>query len=338
MFDLLLVLALLHGALGVASAPGRMLSGWLYPAQGADVGGVRVRYTLGGLRDSTEAEPAGRFSLALPRQPLPGDSLTVETVDPAGRYLPSLHRLRIDGFEGALAVVLVPRRWEIASGLHRGESIGVDLAAAARRCERCPSFYPEPSGNDSIPPRRRGVPAWPDSALPAYLAFDTTAGPRFSASDTAAFWRAARTLEEELGRDLFKHASLALAMGPPPGDPHGVLIVVADPTIDRSGIGGTGSQAGDILGASVSLRSPGLAAMSGGQTLVMHELMHALGFGHTCAWRSIVSADRCPQLRAERPTAEDVAYAQLLWSIRALERERGAVGTVGAVLAAEGGD
>jgi hypothetical protein len=182
------------------------------------------------------------------------------------------------------------------------------------------------------------VPAWPESALPVYLAFDTTAGPRFSARDTAAFWRAARTLEAELGRPLFQHAPLALAMNPPQGDEHGVMLIVADPAIGRSGIGGTGSQAGDIMGASVSLRSPGLAAMLGGQALVMHELMHALGFGHTCAWRSIVSSDRCRQLRAERPTTEDVAYAQLLWRIRALERKRGAEGTVGAVLAAEGGD
>lgn len=73
-----------------------------------------------------------------------------------------------------------------------------------------------------------------------------------------------------------------------------------------------------------------------GAELVIHELMHALGVGHTCAWRS-VAADlrRCPGRRSPVPTAEDVAYTQVLYRVRHLQTARGARWGLEAALAGE---
>jgi hypothetical protein len=53
--------------------------------------------------------------------------------------------------------------------------------------------------------------------------------------------------------------------------------------------------------------------------VAVHELLHAIGFGHTRGWASIMgpNADGIGS-----PTAEDVAYAQLLYAISRLQRDR----------------
>jgi hypothetical protein len=54
---------------------------------------------------------------------------------------------------------------------------------------------------------------------------------------------------------------------------------------------------------------------------VVHELLHTLGFGHTCAWKSVLAdVRRCPYMRADAATPEDVAYVQVASRVRDLER------------------
>jgi hypothetical protein len=51
----------------------------------------------------------------------------------------------------------------------------------------------------------------------------------------------------------------------------------------------------------------------------MHELLHAIGFGHTGGWSSIMGPNVAG---VELPTAEDVAYAQLFYAITQIQRDR----------------
>ena len=55
--------------------------------------------------------------------------------------------------------------------------------------------------------------------------------------------------------------------------------------------------------------------------VVTHELLHLIGFGHTSAWEtvSIPSGGSEPRL-----TPQDVAYVQLAYRLRRIQRETGA--------------
>lgn len=72
---------------------------------------------------------------------------------------------------------------------------------------------------------------------------------------------------------------------------------------------------GNVFEGSVSFRS---AREIRNRSIVEHELMHVLGFGHTTAWPSAVEAAAPPDRTI---TAEDAAYAQLLLRAHALEAD-----------------
>lgn len=69
-----------------------------------------------------------------------------------------------------------------------------------------------------------------------------------------------------------------------------------------------------------------------GTGVLQHEIFHTLGFGHTCAWPSVMSVF-CEQVNpppsfantSGRPTAEDVAYAKMYYDVRKLEVDKGAL-------------
>jgi hypothetical protein len=55
----------------------------------------------------------------------------------------------------------------------------------------------------------------------------------------------------------------------------------------------------------------------GDSRVAMHEMLHAIGLGHTNAWASVMG----PSTRGvATPTAEDIAYTQLFYAIAALQR------------------
>ena len=58
-------------------------------------------------------------------------------------------------------------------------------------------------------------------------------------------------------------------------------------------------------------------SLLGSQRVVTHELMHAIGFGHTTAWTSVMG----PPEGVDRPTATDAAHAQLLLAVREAQHQ-----------------
>lgn len=58
--------------------------------------------------------------------------------------------------------------------------------------------------------------------------------------------------------------------------------------------------------------------------IVKHEFMHALGFGHTCAWPSAVTGPMCYDVALDVASQFDVAHAQLSLKVNALQRRTGA--------------
>jgi hypothetical protein len=331
---LALCLAPASGAAAQTWEVGRLFTGHVYTADGATAAGVVVAARAGGAADSLRVDSTGAFTLHLPGSAASPASLVAHADSADDRYYPLLLRFDASQRSEGLALILIPRQWTPASGRYAGIPVAVDpLGATARTCSSCSGFWRDALG-DSLPGRAPGIPSWRDSAFPISVAIDPEVGPRMTPRDSLAFWRAARALEAAFGWQLFEPAPVEAVLEPLENDPHGVMLVSLDPTLRGDGWGSSAAQGGDLLGAAVLFRSHSLLSGPDAEALVGHELMHALGFGHTCAWSTVVADERCPGRRAARASAQDVAHAEVLWAVRRLERRYGTSQTVRATVAA----
>jgi hypothetical protein len=191
--------------------------------------------------------------------------------------------------------------WVIRGGSYAGQSVKLDRALATKKSAR---FW----RISSIKGDRRIV-GWNPSSLPAKVAFNNR---RISTGDSAAFWSILRAMEEDMGMRLFEPASLASDT-----DDQSIIVVDLKPMMNDGGVTYiTWSSSGAPYDAHVYVGSTSLLHNS---RIVAHEMMHALGFGHTNAWASIMSPGGAGP---DRLTAEDVAYAQAAFDSRAAtERE-----------------
>jgi hypothetical protein len=287
--------------------------------------------------DSVRLDSTGVFSFRVPRYPIGPLEVRIGEEGEETAFLPWLLRLRPADRSEGLAAVLVPRRYTIPEGSFRGKAVPIDVVGATTRaCARCAAFYRAVLG-DTLPGRPPGIPTWPDSVFPLHVAIDQEVGPRLAPRDSVAFWRVADEVEAAFGRDLFEPTSLEYALDPDVADGRGVVLVSVNPSLpDAEGWGNSAAQGGDLLAAAVMMRRPSNFGGSAGRFLVAHELLHALGFGHTCSWRSVVAAEPCRGRRADFLTPEDVAHALVLWRVRAVERTLGISNTISATLAAAG--
>jgi hypothetical protein len=208
--------------------------------------------------------------------------------------------------------------WTIRGGSFDGRIVAIDPALASRlgRFWRLSSLHGQ-----------RRIVGWNPSRLPAPVAF--RAGLNISSGDSIAFWRTLRQVEADMGMTLFQPAQLEAG-----ADPDDVIVVDVRPMVSDDGVTlTTWSAHGSVYDARIFLRS---RETLHNERVVTHEMMHALGFGHTRAWSSVMN----PQAHTTRRlTAEDVAYAQHaiasrsfneredMWSRLALAMERGAVPT-----------
>lgn len=313
----------------VAAAPGRTdagtLVGYVRTVDFATAAGATVQ--VPGSDAVAYVDGDGLFRLVAPD----GDFGTREAVVSLPGYHSATFTIPSSGDLGTL--LLIPRRWRIASGAHSGKVVDIDLpGATGSGCTRCVAFYGDVLGdeNSTLSP---GIPTWPPTAFPLEVAFDRANGARISRADSASFWRVVWSMEEQFGPRLFRPAPLDAVLQNVANDGPGSLLVMVDPRLPSTGWGSSVAQSGDILAGAVHFRS-GFTLMRGGASeVIAHEVFHALGFGHTCAWRSIVAdVGRCRSRQADLPTPEDVAHAQLLWRIRNLEREARVWNTVDAAL------
>ncbi|HEX8696065.1 MAG TPA: hypothetical protein VF746_26855 [Longimicrobium sp.] len=321
-----------------ARAPAAVLAGRVIPADDGDPRGLRVFARAGAFADSAGVDSLGRFAVPLPAE-LAGDTveLAVDAADPAARaFHPAVVRLGRYQVEAEHEIVLLPLRWKVRGGRYAGQEVEVRLARAFERaCERCSSFYRRATER-AAEPGRTSLQAWPEERFPLRVAFDREwSGERVSARDSAAFWRHAEELEEVFGADVFRPAVYGDALPGDDGGPHDVILVWIDPEMHReSGLGSAIAFGGEIEYGDLRLGRGSLSSPDAAEGLVPHELMHTLGFGHTCAWRSVLAdVRRCPGQRAPTATAEDVAYVQLAARLRALQRERRARWVIEAALA-----
>ena len=285
----------------------------LFAPQGTPVVGVRCAVRTRTAADSAEVEPSGR--LALIASWIVPDSVDL-LCDAAHlserRYRPSLLRLPAFALRNEIRIVLIPSSWTIEGGRFAGTLVNVSMRAALRRASDGGAFY-KLSGARSTR-LRRGI-GWAGRAFPIAVALaPTRAGASVSANDSGAYWSVLRRMEEDFGEPLFRPAGPEEIRTYQPS-----IIVGIKPGMASEGATFvTWDSAGNIFDGSVAFRS---AAFLRDEYLVMHEMMHALGFGHTDAWRSVVTRWSRP---AARVTPEDVAYAQLMRRVREIQGTLGA--------------
>ena len=191
--------------------------------------------------------------------------------------------------------------WTIRGGSYDGVTVPIDAARATRKGK-----YWRLASMDGKP----RIVGWNPSRLPAAVAF--RGGLDVAPADSAAFWASLRRIEADMGMQLFQPVTLDSG-----DDPDDVIVVDIRPMARDDGLTlVTWSSHGSVYDARIQLRS---SATLHNERVVIHEMMHALGFGHTTAWMSVMS----PWPRMDgRLTPEDVAYAQLAFVSRAaLEQE-----------------
>jgi hypothetical protein len=333
--------ALALGAGPEVGIPGDTVTvrGQVHTADGGGAWGLEV--SLRGL-DSEEAHrtgirAGGRFEL---RMPAPRDTLVelaIGAADPgASDYHPVIAYLRADRLTEEQRVVLVPRRWVIPAGTHAGTAVEISLQRAyTPACTGCPSFYrqglPDAGVGRLVSPE-----SWPATAFPLRIAFDRgQSRALITARDSIAFWRIADAMARDYGEPLFRPARYRDAL-PEDGDSGDVILVSVDPSMRMQGLGTSVSSRGDIFFGAVRVRTPSLLTGADAPQVVTHELMHALGLGHTCAWRSAVAqVTTCPGRRSASLTAEDVAYTQVLARVREIQFAFGAAIGIEAALRGE---
>lgn len=149
---------------------------------------------------------------------------------------------------------------------------------------------------------------WTPSQLPARVAFRPG---KVNPEDSVAFWSILRDMETDMGMRLFEPATITRD-----ADPDDVIVVDTKNMSNDDGVTYvTWSNNGGLYDARVYLRS---RATLHDQRIVTHEMMHALGFGHTSAWSSVMNSGA---YAPRRLTPDDVAYAQFAFESRG-ESER----------------
>ncbi len=148
---------------------------------------------------------------------------------------------------------------------------------------------------------------WPDSLMPIAVFFDrvNSTGGLITANDSVDFWHAVALMEESLGRDVFRVADSSGQSALRTGLYRGAIAITKrDLDEERGGYAGVGGAefactpfVGSCPPPVIPLHAGivGLSSSRGQQNfrsvqVVQHELMHAMGFGHTCYWSSVMAA------------------------------------------------
>jgi hypothetical protein len=263
---------------------------------------------------SVSVGPDGRFGLT---STAPGDPVDLIISGSSGTYVPSLVRLPRSTLAATEhRVLLTPRRWALTAGTYASSTIDISPNQAfTPPCTtagdiNCDGFYPKAWAT--------GIKVWDGATLPARLAFDhaRTSAP-ISASDSVAFWAIVRQMEADLGRALFRPAMASELAVEADGWSAGAVMVRLDASL-AAGRGFTNwrwDSRGVVFSAVARL---GSAAALGSSSVVTHELLHALGLKHSCAWATVMGGYGCSS--APRLSREDVGYAQLAIELGRIQR------------------
>ena len=295
-----------------ATADSYAFGGRIIPADGGTLAGVRVIAIDANGSAEALVDSSGLFVGAFPSPPVGRIVLRVlsDSSGPAaGRYHPSTVEIPRGVSTTSARIVLIPVRWRVRGGVFDGREVRIDPAEAVSRSS-------EGSGYWRVTRRGRfgGLPvSWMPDSFPIRVAFRHDRGdPAVSREDSLAFWRIASGVERLIGRPLFRAASSAEI----DGGADGILVTVQRGMAPAGRTFITYDQTGRIFEALVTVSR---REFLGDSRIAAHELMHALGLGHTRGWQSVMAPSTGSN---DVPSVDDIAYAQLYYAIADLQRQR----------------
>jgi hypothetical protein len=286
-----------------------VFGGRIIAADGGPLDGVHVVAFDSRGSYETVMDSSGMFVGSFPAVPTSRVTLRVFSDSTAPRYHTSVITLGPGVPSDPTRIVLVPVRWRIQGGPFDGREVPIDPARATMSPGDGPGFWRL---------TRRGrwaghAVSWVVDSFPLRVAFRHERGdPNVSAGDSIRFWEMARNLETLLGRRLFRPASFEEV----DAGADGIFVTVNRwmPSAGKTFV--TYDESGRIYEALVMV---GQTEYLGQSRVATHEMLHALGFGHTRGWTSVMGPNAAG---VDSPTAEDVAYAQLYYAISELQRSR----------------
>ena len=288
-----------------------VFGGRIIPADSGSLEGVHV--VAVDSRGSYDAivDSSGVFVGSLPAPPESRVTLRVFSDSEAPRYHTSVITLGSGATSEPTRVVLLPLRWRIRGGTYDGREVAIDPGRATTR-------YGDGTGYWRLTRRGRTVGraiSWVVDSFPVRVAFRHERGdPFISAGDSLRFWAMATTLEQTLGRSLFRPASFAEI----DSGADGILVTVNRRMTAAGKTFITYDPTGRIYEALVTVSQHDYLGQS---RVASHEMLHAIGFGHTGAWPSVMGSSTSG---VDGPSVEDVAYAQLYYAISQRQRDSGA--------------
>ena len=266
----------------------------------------------------TSVDGTGAFHLDAPLPLAASDPVTL-LVDDGTRprvYHPISKQVQVAGATASAArPLLIPESETFASPSYGASTVAISLQSAFTRvCDdntnaNCNSFFPQVwlAGV---------VPLWAASDFPIQLAFNHSASTTpITDSDSIALWSVIHDMEADVGRTLFKPVNFS-SLTPPDANgfsPKAVLVWVDNTLTGFSGYTNwiwDGNQ--NMVAAKTRVR---LNSYLANRSLMSHELLHALGFHHTCAWVTVMGGYGCSS--AGGITQTDAAGFNLGYQTRA---------------------
>lgn len=266
---------------------------------------------------SATVDAAGAFDFFAPIESWNTTSVDLIVDAPSGvarAFHPTLSHLIPASTEAIPKPFLVPEAVTFTSKTFGTVTVSFSTSAAFTPVctdtsnANCNSFYPK-SWLAAAPH------LWPETALPIPVAFNRAASSAdITASDSVTLWANIAQMQDALGRQLFQPATLS-ALGTPDdaGFLSGAVLISIDNTLSPNAgytnwnwdAGGTVFESRTRVGSAAALASRGL---------ITHELLHALGFHHTCAWPTVMGGYGCPLLNGA--TIQDAAAFNLAFTLR----------------------
>ncbi|MCG6989295.1 MAG: hypothetical protein LJF06_14100 [Gemmatimonadetes bacterium] len=332
-----------------------VLRGQAYAVGGGDLSGLWATWHPAGdtVVDSARVGTDGRFEIHT-TTPHGEGALLIDAPDPR-TFHPFLYPFDDDSLLD-FTVVMVPLKWTVRHGIYEGQVVETSLDLVMDDdTNRGLYTYWFAQGDPLSDPVRYKLDAmtWPLDRFPAKVAFDHRNGsPDMTPRDSTEIWSVLDRMEEIFGIDLFQPVVADTAWWPKP-----VTYTAADlvPGVIRLDFGASGldwgakplsdnapltwSQAlGDwasgsrftsfevwhtmLDGGDITIRSTldSLQLADGKvawQTVLMHEMLHVLGVGHTCR----IPSPQGPCMRTAEVSKYDVAYTELLREAMGVEEE-----------------
>ncbi|MFZ3020262.1 MAG: hypothetical protein WA051_01930 [Minisyncoccia bacterium] len=292
--------------------------------------GIRITISspTGSVKDSVDvsADGTATFSGVATQNLLALDNVrvVVDDISISRLYWRRQYTVTKAELANGLAIVLIPTTWTTTSGEYAGQTVAIDPAKPFVSDNHGLAYYGE-TFTCSLNNAQCGVVSWPILPAPIMIMQGQHGGSfwnyteLFTNSDSASLLQARNRLQQLFGS--------ALVRDPNPGEvadngTGGITVgidsipFVGGPSLGVSGVATDNDR--NVVAGSILFRNRKAVGLIGG---AMSEIMHALGVGHSCGWRSVVAID-CPPggQTAMEPTVEDVAYFWLLQALRKQER------------------